>query len=64
VTAPLSGLRVVELQGRGPGPFGAMLLTDPDANVPSGGAPHDLIDVGAVRQGQAAAPATAPRRSE
>lgn len=30
---PLSGLRVVELQGRGPGPFGAMILADLGADV-------------------------------
>jgi crotonobetainyl-CoA:carnitine CoA-transferase CaiB-like acyl-CoA transferase len=30
---PLSRLRVVELQGRGPGPFGAMMLADLGANV-------------------------------
>ena len=30
---PLAGLRVVELQGRGPGPFGAMLLADLGADV-------------------------------
>ncbi len=33
MTAPLSGLKVVELQGRGPGPFGAMLLADLGADV-------------------------------
>jgi alpha-methylacyl-CoA racemase len=32
-TGPLSGLKVVELQGRGPGPFGAMLLADLGADV-------------------------------
>ena len=30
---PLSGIKVVELQGRGPGPFGAMLLADLGADV-------------------------------
>ena len=30
---PLAGLRVVELQGRGPGPFGAMMLADLGADV-------------------------------
>ena len=30
---PLSGLRAVELQGRGPGPFGAMVLADLGADV-------------------------------
>jgi alpha-methylacyl-CoA racemase len=30
---PLSGIHVVELQGRGPGPFGAMLLADLGADV-------------------------------
>ena len=30
---PLSGVRVVELQGRGPGPFGAMVLADLGAEV-------------------------------
>ena len=30
---PLSGLKAVELQGRGPGPFGAMVLADLGADV-------------------------------
>jgi alpha-methylacyl-CoA racemase len=30
---PLAGVRVVELQGRGPGPFGAMVLADLGAEV-------------------------------
>jgi alpha-methylacyl-CoA racemase len=30
---PLAGLRVVELQGRGPGPFGVMVLADLGADV-------------------------------
>ena len=30
---PLSGLKAVELQGRGPGPFGAMILADLGADV-------------------------------
>jgi len=30
---PLSGLKVIELQGRGPGPFGAMILADLGADV-------------------------------
>ena len=30
---PLAGLRVVELQGRGPGPFGVMVLADLGAEV-------------------------------
>ena len=64
MTAPLSGLKVVELQGRRPEPFGAMLLAEPDAKVLSGGARRDLIGVGAVPQGQAAAPAAAARRIE
>ena len=42
---PLAGLRVVELQGRGPGPFGAMLLADLGADVlrvtPEDDAPTD-----------------------
>jgi alpha-methylacyl-CoA racemase len=33
MTGPLTGLRVVELQGRGPGPFGAMILADLGADV-------------------------------
>jgi alpha-methylacyl-CoA racemase len=33
VTGPLYGLRVVELVGQGPGPFGAMLLADLGAEV-------------------------------
>jgi alpha-methylacyl-CoA racemase len=33
MAGPLSGLRAVELQGRGPGPFGAMVLADLGADV-------------------------------
>jgi alpha-methylacyl-CoA racemase len=33
MAGPLSGLKVVELQGRGPGPFGAMVLADLGAEV-------------------------------
>lgn len=33
MSGPLAGLRVVELQGRGPGPFGGMLLADLGAQV-------------------------------
>src|SRR5215469_6383957 len=45
-SGPLAGLRVVELQGRGPGPFGAMMLADLGADV-----------VRVVRPGEAARPA-------
>src|SRR4051794_1734720 len=37
---PLAGLRVVELAGRGPGPFGAMLLADLGADVLRVGRPE------------------------
>ncbi len=33
MAGPLSGTRIVELQGRGPGPFGAMILADLGADV-------------------------------
>src|SRR4029077_9195380 len=33
MSGPLSGLRVVELEGRGPGPFGTMVLADLGAEV-------------------------------
>jgi alpha-methylacyl-CoA racemase len=33
MAGPLAGTRIVELQGRGPGPFGAMLLADLGADV-------------------------------
>ena len=33
MAGPLAGLKVVELQGRGPGPFGAMVLADLGAEV-------------------------------
>src|SRR5258708_40146258 len=33
MAGPLAGLRVVELQGRGPGPFGVMVLADLGAEV-------------------------------
>src|SRR5262245_32032883 len=32
-TGPLAGVKVVEFAGRGPGPFGAMLLADLGADV-------------------------------
>jgi alpha-methylacyl-CoA racemase len=35
MAGPLSGLKVVELQGRGPGPFGTMVLADLGAEVVS-----------------------------
>lgn len=35
MAGPLSGLKVVELQGRGPGPFGSMVLADLGAEVVS-----------------------------
>ena len=33
MAGPLTGMKVVELQGRGPGPFGAMILADLGAEV-------------------------------
>ena len=49
---PLAGTKVVELQGRGPGPFGAMLLLRDhgfgDDEVAA------LLAAGAVRQAAAA----------
>jgi alpha-methylacyl-CoA racemase len=33
MAGPLAGMKVVELQGRGPGPFGAMILADLGAEV-------------------------------
>ncbi len=33
MAGPLAGVRVVELEGRGPGPFGAMILADLGADV-------------------------------
>ena len=33
MAGPLRGVRVIELQGRGPGPFGAMILADLGAEV-------------------------------
>ena len=33
MAGPLAGMKVVELQGRGPGPFGAMILADLGADV-------------------------------
>src|SRR3954467_5031747 len=55
VAGPLSGLKVVELAGIGPGPFAAMLLADLGADVvrvdrPGGGglfpAEEDLLNRG------------------
>jgi alpha-methylacyl-CoA racemase len=42
MAGPLSGLKVVELQGRGPGPFGAMLLADLGADVVRVGRVQDV----------------------
>jgi alpha-methylacyl-CoA racemase len=39
---PLSGLRVVELEGRGPGPFGTMVLADLGAEVVTIGRVHNV----------------------
>jgi alpha-methylacyl-CoA racemase len=39
---PLSGLTAVELQGRGPGPFGAMVLADLGADVVRVARPQDV----------------------
>src|SRR5262245_16457838 len=39
---PLAGTKVVELQGRGPGPFGAMLLADLGADVVCVARPDDV----------------------
>ena len=33
MAGPLVGMKVVELEGRGPGPFGAMILADLGAEV-------------------------------
>lgn len=41
---PLARLKVVELQGRGPGPFGAMLLADLGADVVRVGRPGEVVD--------------------
>jgi alpha-methylacyl-CoA racemase len=42
MAGPLTGLRVVELQGRGPGPFGAMILADLGADVVRVGRVEDV----------------------
>jgi alpha-methylacyl-CoA racemase len=42
VAGPLEGLSVVELQGRGPGPFGAMVLADLGAQVIRVARPQDV----------------------
>lgn len=41
MAGPLAGIRVVELQGRGPGPFGAMVLSDLGADVLRVARPED-----------------------
>lgn len=43
---PLSGIHVVELQGRGPGPFGAMLLADLGADVVRVARTEDVASLG------------------
>ncbi len=42
MSGPLAGLKVVELQGRGPGPFGAMVLADLGAEVVRVGRVEDV----------------------
>ncbi|SEP10610.1 CoA transferase [Trujillonella endophytica] len=43
---PLAGLRVLELQGRGPGPFGTMVLADLGAEVLAVGRVADVAPGG------------------
>ncbi len=43
MTGPLSGLRVVELDCRGPGPFAGMLLADLGADVVAIARPSDVV---------------------
>jgi alpha-methylacyl-CoA racemase len=42
MAGPLAGIRVVELQGRGPGPFGTMVLADLGAEVLRVARPEDV----------------------
>jgi alpha-methylacyl-CoA racemase len=42
MSGPLAGLKVIELQGRGPGPFGAMVLADLGAEVVRVGRVQDV----------------------
>jgi alpha-methylacyl-CoA racemase len=42
---PLAGLRVLELQGKGPGPFAAMVLSDLGAEVVRVGRTEDVVAV-------------------
>src|SRR5580658_7947768 len=42
MAGPLAGIRVVELKGRGPGPFGAMVLADLGAEVLRVARPEDV----------------------
>lgn len=46
MTGPLSGLKVVELQGRGPGPFATMVLADLGAEVVSIARVQDVVATG------------------
>ncbi|XVQ14787.1 CoA transferase [Spirillospora sp. CA-255316] len=46
MAGPLSGLRVVELQSRGPGPFGAMVLAGLGAEVVRVVRPEDIAPAG------------------
>lgn len=50
--APLSGLRVVEFAGLGPGPFAAMLLADAGAEVVRVDRPRPPVDGGALTRGR------------
>jgi len=52
-TGPLSGLRVIELQGRGPGPFGAMVLADLGADVIRITRPNEAPAADALETGSA-----------
>ncbi|GAA1840041.1 alpha-methylacyl-CoA racemase [Pseudonocardia ailaonensis] len=49
---PLTGLKVVEFAGLGPGPFAAMLLADAGADVLRIDRPRPPIDIGALTRGR------------
>jgi alpha-methylacyl-CoA racemase len=54
MTGPLQGFRVVELAGRGPGPFGAMILADLGA---------DVVRIGRLADVETGEPETATERT-